>query len=58
MTVCPVAQAVDVGPTDTEPEPDPVINDETGDDFDVNEDEDEVTRQHDAVVEAYAHLFN
>ena len=24
---------VDVGPTDTEPEPDPIINAETGDDF-------------------------
>ncbi len=40
------------------PEPDPVINDETGDDFDVDEDDDEVMRQHEALVEAHAHLFN
>ena len=35
-----------------------LYNDEDGDDFDVEEDEDEVTRQHLALVEAHAHLFN
>ena len=49
---------VDVGPAETEPEPDPVITDEAGDDFDADDDEDEVKRQHLALVEAHANIFN
>ena len=49
---------VDVGPTTTEPEPDSVITDETGDDFDADDEDDEVMRQHLALCEAHANLFN
>ena len=48
---------VDVGPEATEPEPSPDMNNETGDDFDGNDDEDEVMRQHLALVEAHGCLF-
>ena len=44
---------VDVGPKETEAEPDPVITDETGDDFDDDDDMESFL----AVVEAHAHLF-
>jgi hypothetical protein len=38
---------------------DPVITDETGDDFDADDDDDEeVMRQHLALCEAHANLFN
>ena len=37
----------------------PVITvDETGDDFDADEEDDEMMRQHIALCEAHAHLFN
>ena len=45
---------VDVGPDETEPEPDPLISDETGDDFDNDSDDDAA---YTAIVEAHAHLF-
>ena len=45
---------VDVGPKETEPEPDPEITDETGDDFDDADEMEDFL----AVVEAHAHLFN
>ena len=45
---------VDVGPKETEPQPDPEINDETGDDFDDADEMEDFL----AVVEAHAHLFN
>ena len=51
-------KTVDIGPTTTEPEPDHLITDETGDDFEDDDDEDEVMRQHLALVEAHMHLFN
>jgi transposase-like protein len=44
---------VDVGPKETEAEPDPVITDETGDDFDDDDDMEAFL----AVVEAHTHLF-
>ena len=47
---------VDVGPTEPEPEPTAQVTDETGDDFEMVDDEDELMRQHLALVEAHAHL--
>ena len=49
--------AADAAPEGTELEPDPVITDETGDDFEMDEDEDEVIQQHLLLCAAHAHLF-
>ena len=50
---------VDVGPKETEPEPDPTITEETGDDFEMEDNgDDKKDVAFNAIVEAHAHLFN
>ena len=50
-------RVVDAAPAENEPEPSPTISDEMGDDFDVD-DEDDDMEQYSALVEAHAHLFD